>query len=89
MLLPSLLANAREWERDVIYFLPIPIGALGYVRAEQMATSHKDMQWLDVLSIGAFMIIPLIGLIVGILLVRRSKTEAPRSVPTQGPLARV
>lgn len=89
MLLPSLLANAREWERDVIYFLPIPIGALGYLRAEQMATSHKDMQWLDVLSIGAFMIIPLIGLIVGILLVRRSNTEAPRSVPTRGPLARV
>ncbi|MCC8981905.1 DUF2029 domain-containing protein [Bradyrhizobium sp. 10BB] len=89
LLLPALLANAREWERGIIYILPIPIGALGYMRATQMAASHKDPQWLDVLSIGGFAILPLIALIVGILLLRSSSSETIQSVPAQGPLARI
>ncbi|UGY27945.1 DUF2029 domain-containing protein [Bradyrhizobium septentrionale] len=76
LLLPALLANAREWERGLIYALPIPIGATGYLQATQMAASHQRADWLDVLSIGGFAFIPLIALIVGIVLLRSSRTEA-------------
>jgi hypothetical protein len=41
-----------------------------------MASSHQGADWLDVLSIGGFAIVPLIVLIVGIVLLRSSRTEA-------------
>ncbi|WP_050424593.1 glycosyltransferase family 87 protein [Bradyrhizobium tropiciagri] len=76
LLLPALLASARQWERGIIYALPIPIGAFGYLQATQMASSHNGEQALSTFSIGGFAIIPLIALIVGIVLLRSSGTEA-------------
>ena len=76
LLLPALLASAREWERGIIYALPIPIGAFGYLQATQMASSHNGEQALGTLSIGGFAIVPLIALIVGIVLLRSSRAEA-------------
>ncbi|MDH2385651.1 glycosyltransferase family 87 protein [Bradyrhizobium sp. CER78] len=76
LLLPALLASAREWERGIIYALPIPIGAFGYLQAMQMASSYNGEQALSTFSIGGFAIIPLIALIVGIVLLRSSGTEA-------------
>ncbi|NEU99810.1 glycosyltransferase family 87 protein, partial [Bradyrhizobium uaiense] len=76
LLLPALLASARAWERGIIYALPIPIGAVGYLQAMQMATSVDGKQALAALSIGGFATIPLVALIVGIVLLRSSRTEA-------------
>jgi Glycosyltransferase family 87 len=74
MLLPSLLATAREWERGIIYGTPMLVGAYGSLRAAQMGTSHTDVQCLDVMSIGGFAIVGLIALIV-IIVLRGSKPE--------------
>lgn len=74
LVLPSLLAAAREWERGVIYATPMLAGAYGYLRAAQMGVSHADVQCLDVTSIAGFAIVPLIALIFVILL-RGSKSE--------------
>lgn len=81
LLLPTLLTNASEWERGVIYALPIPIGLFGYLRAIQIGTSHTKTTWLDILSIGGFAIVPLIAIIAGILL-RNSGAETAQPTPT-------
>jgi hypothetical protein len=89
LLLPALQANAREWERATIYAAPIPIGAFGYMHTVHNTPPRTDVHWVDVLSIGGFGIAALIALIVGILLLRGSRTEAVAPVAAQEPLARI
>lgn len=89
LLLPAIQARAREWERGIIYALPIPIGAIGYLQALQMADSPRAEQGLGTLSFGGFATVPLIVFVVGILLLRAAAPESAAPIAARGPLARI
>lgn len=72
LLLPELQKVAREGERAIIYAVPMIIGAYGNLRSAQVGTSLKDLEHVDLLSIGGFALVPLIALIFMTLL-RESK----------------
>lgn len=90
LLLPTLLTAARPFERAVIYAAPVLIVTVGHLRAVQLegSAAADPQQYLTELSIGAFLIVPLIALIVRILL-RSPISEAAQTIPANGPLARV
>jgi Glycosyltransferase family 87 len=68
LLLPELKNIARESERAIIYTAPMIIGAYGNLQSFRLGTSHTDVQYLDVLSIGGFAVTALIAMIFMILL---------------------
>jgi hypothetical protein len=74
LLLPEIQKLARETERGTIYLAPMLIGVYGALRASQLGTSHSDIRYLDVLSIGGFAMVLLIALILSVLL-RSAKPE--------------
>jgi hypothetical protein len=74
LLLPELKKVASEAERAIIYIAPMVVGAYGNLRSLQLGKSHPDLEYLDVLSIGGFVLVALIALIFMILL-RGAKPE--------------
>jgi hypothetical protein len=63
LLLPELQTLARPAERSVIYLAAMLIGTYGILQASWLGNSHTDALYLDVSSIGGFVLFPLIGLI--------------------------
>jgi hypothetical protein len=68
MLLPELRTIARESERTIIYTVPMIVGVYGCLIATHLGTSHENVQYLDVLSIGGFGVVAMIALIFMIML---------------------
>jgi Glycosyltransferase family 87 len=85
LLLPALHATAGEWERGIIYAMPMLIGLYGNLRSAHLGTA-LDVEYLDVISIGGFAVVALIALIFTILL-RGSKPETIRRLSTEEPVA--
>jgi len=75
MLLPELQRLAREGGRTFIYIAPMTIGAYGSLVAARLGMSHPDIEFLDVPSVGGFVVVSLIALIFTIML-RSAKPEA-------------
>jgi Glycosyltransferase family 87 len=84
-LLPALHAAAREWERSIIYAVPILIGAYGNLRSAHVGTA-LDVDYLNMISIGGFAIVPLIALTF-IILRRGAQSETLRGLSEQKPIA--
>lgn len=68
MLLPELRTMAREGERSIIYAVPMIVGVYGTLMATRLGTLHAELRYPDVLSIGGFGVVALIGLIFMIML---------------------
>ena len=85
MLLPALRAGASELERGIIYASPIVIGAYGNARSAQIGAS-TDISYVDVLSIGGFVIVASIAL-MALILMRNSSSETPDLLSTKKLLA--
>jgi hypothetical protein len=79
LLLPELVKAAREGERGIIYAAPMLIGAYGTLQSSRLGTDYSEIQYLDLISIGGFAVVSLIGLVFMILL-RRSKTDPAQSL---------
>ena len=62
MLLPELKRSAGDGERRLIYAAPMIVGAYGNLLAATLGTSQKDVQGIDMLSIGGFILVALIPL---------------------------
>ena len=63
LLLPELQGSARTGERSIIYGATMLIGAYGMLQGSWLGNSHTDALYLDVQSIGGFLVFPMIGLI--------------------------
>ena len=83
-LLPAL-HEAREWERSIIYAVPILIGAYGNLRSAHVGTA-LDVDYLNIISIGGFAIVPLIALTL-IILRRRAQSGTLRGLSEEKPIA--
>jgi hypothetical protein len=70
LLLPELQTLAREGERELIDLAPMLVGAYGGLRSPRLENSHTDVSYLDVLSIGGLVIVPMIALLFMIVLRR-------------------
>jgi len=68
LLLAELKRGAGESERAFIYAAPMVIGAYGNLLAAGLGTSHRDLQGMDMLSIGGFVMLGLIPLIFAVAL---------------------
>jgi hypothetical protein len=78
LLLSDLHKLARETERGIICAAPMLIGAYGALRSSWLETSHADIQYLDVPSVGGFAVLLLLVLIL-IILRRSSRPELARN----------
>jgi hypothetical protein len=83
-LLPALHA-AREGERSILYAVPILIGAYGNLRSAHVGTA-LDVDYLNMISIGGFAIVPLIALTL-IILRRRAQSGTLRGLSEEKPIA--
>jgi hypothetical protein len=68
MLLPELRTMAREGERTIIYIVPMIVGVYGCLIATHLGTSHADIRYVDVLSIGGFGVVSMTTMIFVIML---------------------
>jgi hypothetical protein len=64
LLLPELRRGAGEGVRSLVYVAPMIVGAYSNLLAAALGTSHKDFQGVDMLSIGGFVLVALIPLMV-------------------------
>ena len=72
LILPELQTISRENERGAIYAALMVVGAYGSLRGALLGDASPHISYLDVVSIGGFVIVPLIALILTILLRRQS-----------------
>ncbi len=78
MMLPELKAIAGDGERTMIYLASMIVGVYGCLVAVHLGTSHSDVQYLDVLSIGGFGVAAMTALMFTIML-RNGKHEAAQA----------
>jgi hypothetical protein len=74
LLLPELKRSAGEGERTVIYLAPMIIAAYGNLLAAVLGTSHRDIQGVDMLSIGGLILVALIP-VSFVIALRSSRVE--------------
>ena len=79
MMLPELEAIARDGERTIIYLVTMVVGVYGSLMATHLGTSHADISYLDVLSIGGFAVVATVALIFTIMLRKARLARVPDS----------
>jgi hypothetical protein len=85
ILLPRLQEKTSAGERSIIYAAPMLIGAYGNLRSSLLGNSY-DGSYVDVFSVGGFVLVPLLVLFVLPLLRRNEDRAAPSlSVRTVAP----
>jgi hypothetical protein len=86
MLLPTIQATTSQRERTIIYAAPMVIGAYGNLRSGLLGTSYSA-SYIDVFSVGGFVLVALMALII-LALLRNPEDRTVPSLSTKEPFAK-